>query len=73
MDGYEVTRRIRAGQVPGLDPRALIIAITASATPEDRRRCFEAGMNDYVAKPIRANEVSAALRRVGLAPTGAVG
>ncbi len=67
IDGYEVTRRIRAGKVPRLDPLTLIIAITASATPEDRRRCFEAGMNDYVAKPIRANELNAALRRVGLA------
>jgi CheY-like chemotaxis protein len=67
IDGYEVTRRIRAAKVPGLDPLTLIIAITASATPEDRRRCFEAGMNDYVAKPIRANELNAALRRVGLA------
>jgi two-component system sensor histidine kinase/response regulator len=66
LDGYEVTRRIRAGQVPGLNPHLPIIALTASALPEDRRRCLDAGMDDYVPKPLRAEEVSAALRRAGV-------
>jgi len=66
LDGYEVTRRIRAGRVRGLDPHVPIIALTASAMPEDRRKCIEAGMDDYVPKPLRPAEVSAALRRAGV-------
>jgi HPt (histidine-containing phosphotransfer) domain-containing protein len=38
--------------------------MTANALPEDREACFAAGMNDYVAKPIRAEELAAALKRV---------
>ncbi len=50
MDGYETTARIRAltgstGQIP-------IIAVTANAMADDRRRCIDAGMNDYVTKPL---------------------
>ena len=37
--------------------------MTANALPEDREACFAAGMNDYIAKPIRAEELAAALRR----------
>jgi HPt (histidine-containing phosphotransfer) domain-containing protein len=37
--------------------------MTANALPEDRDACFAAGMNDYVAKPIRGNELAAALKR----------
>ena len=46
------------------DLRPYIVAMTANALPEDREACFEAGMNDYVAKPIRAEELAAALKRV---------
>jgi PAS domain S-box-containing protein len=63
LDGYETARRIRAGRVPGLDRRIPIIALTASATPEDRERCLAAGMDDYISKPVRPAEVEAALRR----------
>jgi HPt (histidine-containing phosphotransfer) domain-containing protein len=38
--------------------------MTANALPEDREACFAAGMNDYVAKPIRSEELAAALKRV---------
>ena len=37
--------------------------MTANALPEDREACFAAGMNDYVAKPIRRDELAAALKR----------
>jgi CheY-like chemotaxis protein len=66
LDGYETTRRIRAGLVPGLNPHIPIIAVTASVMQEDRRKCIDAGMDDFVTKPLRAHEVAAALRRAGL-------
>jgi CheY-like chemotaxis protein len=68
LDGYETARRIRAGRVPGLDPAVPIIALTASATAEDRQRCFAAGMTDYVTKPVRPEEVSEALGRATRRP-----
>jgi PAS domain S-box-containing protein len=49
MDGYAATRAIRQLNLPNRIP---IIAMTANAMPEDRRRCAEAGMDDYVSKPI---------------------
>ncbi|MBI3886462.1 MAG: response regulator [Opitutae bacterium] len=65
FDGYEATRRIRSGTVPGVNPRVPVIAVTAYARPEDRERCLAAGMDDYVAKPIRPAELRAALARCG--------
>jgi CheY-like chemotaxis protein len=66
LDGYETTRRIRAGMEPGVNPRLPIIALTAYAMPDDRRKCLDAGMDDYVAKPVRARELREALLRCGL-------
>lgn len=66
MDGYEATRRIRAGALRGIDPAVPIIAVTAYAMREDRGRCLEAGMDDYISKPIRVAELRAALERCGL-------
>jgi CheY-like chemotaxis protein/HPt (histidine-containing phosphotransfer) domain-containing protein len=66
LDGYETARRIRSGAVAGVNPRLPIIALTAYARTEDRARCLEAGMDDYVAKPIRVAELRAALARHGL-------
>ena len=50
MDGIEATRAIRA--LPGERGRLPIIATTAAAFVEDRQRCLEAGMNDYLSKPL---------------------
>ena len=60
LDGLDATRRIRA-----LDPaaRVQVVAITASAQPEDAAACFAAGMNDYLVKPLRLEVVAAALQR----------
>ncbi len=55
IDGLEATRRIR--ELGGAPAHVPIIALTANATQEDRRRCLEAGMNDFMAKPIDANEL----------------
>ncbi len=62
LDGLDASRRICEQWGPGSRPH--IIAMTANALPEDREACFAAGMNDYVAKPIRGGELAAALKRV---------
>ncbi len=66
LDGYEATRRVRAGAAK--NPRVPIIALTAYARAEDRARCLDAGMDEYVTKPIRAAELMAALERAGVVP-----
>jgi CheY-like chemotaxis protein len=62
LDGLDASRRIGERMAP--DERPRIIAMTANALPEDREACLAAGMDDYVAKPIRPDELAAALRRV---------
>jgi PAS domain S-box-containing protein len=62
LDGLDATRQI-CERWPE-ESRPQIVAMTANALPEDREACFAAGMNDYVAKPIRAEELAAALKRV---------
>jgi signal transduction histidine kinase/ligand-binding sensor domain-containing protein/CheY-like chemotaxis protein len=57
MDGYFAARMIR--QLPGAKGRVPIIALTASAFKEDRSRAYEAGMNDFIAKPYHAWELVA--------------
>jgi len=52
MDGYEVTRRIRQWEKENHLPPKPIIAMTANAMASDRQRCLDAGMSDYIAKPI---------------------
>ena len=60
MDGVAATRAIRA--LPGTVSRTPIIALTANADPEDVRSYLEAGMNDVVEKPIKAERMLAALQ-----------
>jgi CheY-like chemotaxis protein/HPt (histidine-containing phosphotransfer) domain-containing protein len=61
LDGLDATRQI-CERWPE-ETRPHIVAMTANALPEDREACFAAGMNDYVAKPIRSEELVAALKR----------
>ncbi|MBX4135719.1 response regulator [Pseudomonas sp. S5F11] len=58
MDGYEASRQIRSS---GRWPDLPIVALTANAMSEERERCRAAGMNDYLAKPFRREELNALL------------
>ena len=62
MDGLETTRIIR--QQLGVQP--VIIAMTANAMQGDREECIEAGMNDYLSKPIRVEELVRILEKWAL-------
>ncbi len=63
MDGYEATRRIRQGE-NGIRNRDIpVIALTADAMTGDRDKCIQAGMNDYLAKPIEPQQLAEALQK----------
>ena len=70
MDGLEATRLICSRMSPS--ERPYIVAMTANAMKEDRELCLSAGMDDYVSKPIRPDEIKAAIERAAKAhPTAA--
>ena len=77
LDGYqtaqlwrerEAARAVQTG--PPARPPLHIIALTARALPGDRERCLAAGMNDYLTKPLRLEDLAAALGRVGAPAAG---
>ncbi len=59
MDGYEAARRIRAARLHAARPR--LVAMTAHARPSDRERCLEAGMDDFLSKPLQVEALQALL------------
>ncbi len=61
MDGYAATRELR--RLEGATHHTPIIAMTASALKEDRARCLAAGMDDYISKPVRLDDLDSTLSR----------
>jgi CheY-like chemotaxis protein len=64
MDGYETTRLLRSGCGTAHVP---ILALSANASPEDRRRALDVGMNDYMTKPVDLEQLRRTLG-IWLAP-----
>ncbi len=62
MDGYEATVAIRAWE-SGREGHIPIIAMTANALQEDRKRCLQAGMDDYISKPVNLELLEQTLSR----------
>lgn len=66
LDGIEATRQIRAAQAardPQISPKLRIVAMTANAMAGDREACLEAGMDDYLPKPVKPDALRAILSR----------
>lgn len=69
MDGYEVTRRLRQE----MSRHIPIIGLTASALMNDKENCLNAGMDDYLSKPYRANQLLATIAQWANVPSGSSG
>jgi CheY-like chemotaxis protein len=63
LDGPEVTRRLRAGAAGDHGRRVPVVALTANAFAEDRAACLAAGMNDFLSKPVVAEDLVAMVSR----------
>jgi len=63
MDGYEATRQIRAAAIRSGERPIPVIAMTANALSGDRDRCLEAGMDDYLGKPFKQDELREVIAR----------
>jgi CheY-like chemotaxis protein len=61
MDGLEATRFIRSN----MQDQPVIIAMTANAMPEDKQACIDAGMNDYLSKPMKLSDLMEMLEKWG--------
>ncbi len=69
LDGYALVRRIRAAELEGNAARLPVIALSASVLPGHVRHCFDAGMDDFLAKPVQLHDLELKLaRHLGEAP-----
>ncbi len=57
MDGFMATRKIRKFEEENNLSRTKIVALTANALEEEKNKCFEAGMDDFIAKPFKINDI----------------
>ena len=71
MDGFEATRTIRRSNA--LHRSIPIIAMTANALTGDRERCLDAGMDDYISKPVNTDDLEAVIVRQLSRPREPVG
>jgi CheY-like chemotaxis protein len=67
LDGYAASKEIRSRERSG--HRVAIVAMTAEAMEGSRELCIDAGMDDYISKPVKRDEIAQALRK-WLAPRG---
>jgi CheY-like chemotaxis protein len=65
MDGFEATAEIRKKEMES-ERHQIVIALTAHAMKDDRERCLAGGMDDYLSKPIRPQELDAVLEKYAL-------
>jgi CheY-like chemotaxis protein len=63
MDGYEASRKIRNPDSPIRDHTVPVIALTANAMKGDREKCLDAGMDDYITKPINPKELGDVIKK----------
>jgi len=63
MDGYEATRRIRAGEAGALCKKIPIVAMTANTLVGDQERCLASGMDDYLGKPVMPDTLKSMLQK----------
>ena len=63
MDGFRATQKIRDIE-KSFNTRIPIIAVTANAFPEDKERCLQAGMDDYISKPFQPEELISKIRNL---------
>ena len=63
IDGLEVTRQLRSGVAGTLNCRVPVVALTANAFEQDRRQCMEAGMDDFLTKPVVAADLERVVAR----------
>ncbi len=63
MDGLETTKYIRKQELESQLPPIAIVAMTANATDDDQNLCHDAGMNDYISKPIQIDKLKNMLQR----------
>ena len=63
MDGLEASKYIRQQELALQRPQLAIVAMTANATADDQHRCSDAGMSDYISKPIQIDKLRTILQK----------